>query len=53
MQYSSIILVAFSASNVFAHGVIDSITGANGVTMPGLSGNGPYYNFLGAYSKET
>jgi hypothetical protein len=42
MQYSSIVLLAaLSASNVFAHGVIDSITGANGVTMPGLSGNGP------------
>ena len=41
MQYSSVILlVVFSATNVFAHGIIDSITGANGVTMPGLSGNG-------------
>jgi hypothetical protein len=39
MQYSSIILIAaFAATNVFAHGVIDSVVGANGVTMPGLSG---------------
>jgi hypothetical protein len=39
MQYSStILLLAFAATNVFAHGVIDSVTGANGVTMPGLSG---------------
>ncbi|KAJ5054250.1 uncharacterized protein L3040_000529 [Drepanopeziza brunnea f. sp. 'multigermtubi'] len=38
MQYSSaILLVAFAATNVFAHGVIDSVQGANGVTMPGLS----------------
>ena len=39
MQYSSaILLVAFAATNVFAHGVIDSVQGANSVTMPGLSG---------------
>jgi hypothetical protein len=39
MQYSSVILLAaFAATNVFAHGVIDSVVGANGVTMPGLSG---------------
>jgi len=39
MQYSSaILLVAFAATNVFAHGVIDSVQGANGVSMPGLSG---------------
>jgi len=38
MQYSSaILLVAFAATNVFAHGVIDSVVGANGVTMPALS----------------
>ncbi|KAK0103884.1 hypothetical protein ONS96_004992 [Cadophora gregata f. sp. sojae] len=38
MQYSSaILLVAFAATNVFAHGVVDSIVGANKVTMPGLS----------------
>jgi len=38
MQYSSaILLAAFAATNVFAHGVIDSVVGANGVTMPGLS----------------
>ncbi|EHL03535.1 hypothetical protein GLAREA_00911 [Glarea lozoyensis ATCC 20868] len=38
MQYSSAILVlAFAATNVFAHGVIDSVKGANSVTMPGLS----------------
>ncbi|KIN05734.1 hypothetical protein OIDMADRAFT_141441 [Oidiodendron maius Zn] len=42
MQYSSVILlVAFSSTIVFAHGVIDSITGANGVTMPGLSDGTP------------
>lgn len=39
MQYSSaVLLVAFAATNVFAHGVIDSVVGANGVTMPALSG---------------
>ena len=39
MQYSSVILVAaFACTNVFAHGVIDSVVGANGVTMPALSG---------------
>ncbi|TVY93225.1 hypothetical protein LAWI1_G001999 [Lachnellula willkommii] len=38
MQYSSaILLVAFAATNVLAHGVIDSVQGANGATMPGLS----------------
>lgn len=38
MQYSSAILaVAFTATSVFAHGVIDSVQGANSVTMPGLS----------------
>ncbi|KAG4422266.1 hypothetical protein IFR04_004646 [Cadophora malorum] len=38
MQYSSaILIVAFAATNVFAHGVIDSVVGANQVTMPGLS----------------
>jgi hypothetical protein len=39
MQYSSIILLAvLSVTNVLGHGVVDTITGANGVTMPGLSG---------------
>jgi hypothetical protein len=39
MQYSSeVLLVASVITNVLAHGVIDSVTGANGVTMPGLSG---------------
>ena len=39
MQYSlAILLAAFAATNVFAHGVIDSVTGANGVSMPALSG---------------
>ncbi|KAI6250191.1 hypothetical protein HI914_01112 [Erysiphe necator] len=38
MKYSSKILVsALAATNVFAHGVIDSVMGANGVEMPGLS----------------
>ncbi|PQE25653.1 hypothetical protein CJF30_00000369 [Rutstroemia sp. NJR-2017a BBW] len=38
MQYSSaILLVAFAATNVFAHGVVTEVQGANGVTMPGLS----------------
>ncbi|TVY33182.1 hypothetical protein LSUB1_G007502 [Lachnellula subtilissima] len=38
MQYSSaILLVAFAATNILAHGVIDSVKGANAVTMPGLS----------------
>jgi len=39
MQYSTAILaLAFAATNVLAHGVVDSVTGANGVTMPGLTG---------------
>lgn len=39
MQYSSAVLIAaFAATNVFAHGVIDSVKGANSVTMPALSG---------------
>ncbi|ESZ92261.1 putative Egh16H1 precursor isoform A [Sclerotinia borealis F-4128] len=38
MQYTSaILLVAFAATNVFAHGVVTEVQGANGVTMPGLS----------------
>ncbi|KAH8808097.1 hypothetical protein F5884DRAFT_355248 [Xylogone sp. PMI_703] len=38
MQYTStFVLLAFAATNILAHGVIDSIIGANGVTMPGLS----------------
>ncbi|KAK1992323.1 hypothetical protein LX36DRAFT_588627 [Colletotrichum falcatum] len=38
MQYgSAILLAAFAATNVLAHGVIDSVQGANGVTLPGLS----------------
>ena len=39
MQYSSaLFILAFAATNVFAHGVVDSVKGANGVTMPGLTG---------------
>lgn len=39
MQYSSVILLAtFAITNVFAHGVITEVQGANGVNMPGLSG---------------
>ncbi|KAK2053649.1 hypothetical protein LY76DRAFT_264097 [Colletotrichum caudatum] len=38
MQYgSTILLAAFAATNVLAHGVIDSVQGANGVSLPGLS----------------
>lgn len=38
MQYSSAILVAaFAATHVFAHGVVTEVQGANGVTLPGLS----------------
>ncbi|EPQ62832.1 hypothetical protein BGT96224_5074, partial [Blumeria graminis f. sp. tritici 96224] len=38
MQYSSTILIAaFGITSVFTHGVVDSVEGANGVTMPGLS----------------
>ncbi|KAI6250373.1 hypothetical protein HI914_01073 [Erysiphe necator] len=37
MQYSSIILIAaYAVTNVLSHGVIDSVTGANKVQMPGL-----------------
>jgi Egh16-like virulence factor len=38
MKYSTVILVAaYAVNNVFAHGVVDSVVGANGVTLPGLS----------------
>ncbi|KAJ4423647.1 1,3-beta-glucanosyltransferase [Gnomoniopsis sp. IMI 355080] len=38
MQYSSAILIsAFAATNVFAHGVVTQVQGANGVTLPALS----------------
>ncbi|KAF6805108.1 hypothetical protein CMUS01_13322 [Colletotrichum musicola] len=38
MKYASaILLAAFAATNVFAHGVIDGVQGANGVNLPGLS----------------
>ncbi|KAL3422787.1 hypothetical protein PVAG01_04534 [Phlyctema vagabunda] len=38
MQYSSAILImAFAATKVFAHGVITEVKGANAVTMPALS----------------
>ncbi|TDZ25866.1 hypothetical protein Cob_v000425 [Colletotrichum orbiculare MAFF 240422] len=38
MKYAStVLLVAFAATNVFAHGVIDGVQGANGVNLPGLS----------------
>ncbi|VCU41347.1 Bgt-51561 [Blumeria graminis f. sp. tritici] len=38
MQYSSAILIAaFAVTSVFTHGVVDSVVGANDVTMPGLS----------------
>lgn len=39
MQYtSSILLLAFAATNVLAHGVVTEVQGANGVNMPALSG---------------
>lgn len=39
MQYSSaLLIITLAVTNIFAHGVVTSITGANGVTMPGLSG---------------
>lgn len=38
MQYStSILIAAFAATSVFAHGVITEVQGANGVNLPGLS----------------
>ncbi|KAI9710669.1 MAG: hypothetical protein M1820_002502 [Bogoriella megaspora] len=37
MRYSAAIVVAAFASGISAHGVIKSVQGANGVTMPGLS----------------
>jgi len=36
MKYA-LVLAAVSATTVLAHGVIDSVVGANGVTLPGLS----------------
>jgi hypothetical protein len=38
MHYSSAFLIAALATYASAHSVIASIQGANGVTMPGLSG---------------
>ncbi|KAG9237483.1 hypothetical protein BJ875DRAFT_148590 [Amylocarpus encephaloides] len=38
MQYNSLVLcAAFAITSVFSHGVITEVTGANGVTMPGLT----------------
>lgn len=38
MQYATTILIAaFAATNVFAHGVVTEVQGANGVNLPGLS----------------
>jgi hypothetical protein len=38
MQYSiATLLAAFAVTNVFAHGVITEVQGANGVNLPGLS----------------
>ncbi|KAL0942347.1 uncharacterized protein CTRU02_200233 [Colletotrichum truncatum] len=38
MKYAStILLAAFAATNVFGHGVVDGVQGANGVNLPGLS----------------
>lgn len=47
MQYSLIAITAFAAA-ANAHGVITAVQGANGVTMPGLSGKYPsiYQSFI-------
>lgn len=38
MKYcSAILLAAFAATNVSAHGLVTQVQGANGVTLPGLS----------------
>jgi hypothetical protein len=38
MKYcSAILLAAFAVSDVFAHGVVTEVQGANGVSLPGLS----------------
>ncbi|OLN85554.1 hypothetical protein CCHL11_05800 [Colletotrichum chlorophyti] len=38
MKYgSALLLAAFAATNISAHGVIDGVQGANGVNLPGLS----------------
>ena len=38
MQYSTtILLAAFAATNVLAHGVVTEVQGANGMNLPGLS----------------
>jgi hypothetical protein len=42
MRYYPAVLLAALVAHVSAHGVITSIQGANGVTMPGLSGEYPY-----------
>lgn len=39
MQYTSAILaLAFAATNVLGHGMVDLVKGANGVEMPGITG---------------
>ncbi len=46
MRYS-LAVVATIAASVQAHGVITQVQGANGVTMPGLSGKHfPYMQVL-------
>lgn len=40
MRYS-IVFTAMAATTVSGHGLIRSIEGANGVTMPGLTGKTP------------
>lgn len=42
MRYSLAFVAALSAS-VSAHGVITEVQGANGVTMPGLSGKSRWF----------
>ncbi|KAK8049204.1 hypothetical protein PG994_010934 [Apiospora phragmitis] len=37
MKYQAAVLTAFAVTNVFGHGVITEVQGANGVNLPGLS----------------
>ena len=38
MRYTASVAIAALVAQASAHGVVTSITGANGVVMPGLSG---------------
>lgn len=52
MRYSLAAIAAFAASTS-AHGVITAVQGANGVTMPGLSGKLSSLPVIGSIKIDT